>query len=207
MHQSSPSCTNVHQSAPNGSKLHESAPSCTKLHHVALICTKLHQSAPSCTKLHHVAPICTKLHQSAPICTKLNQIEPNCTKLHQTAPSCTKVQQVAPDCTKLHQTASSCTKLQHVVKKGVCRQHTTFTSCQNAACSNNLFLFLWRLDYALEENVLTDQRWCLPLILNWEVVTRILIFRGHCFWSAWFALWCKSIFLWPLLKCKVLHCG
>ena len=160
------------------------APSCTNLHHVALICTKLHQSAPNCTMLHQSAPSCTKVHQSAP----------NCTKLHQTAPSYTKVQQVAPDCTKLHQTASSCSKLQHVVKKAVCRQHMTFTSCQKAACSNNFFLFLWRLDYALEENVLTDQMWFLPLILNWEVVTRILIFRGHCFWSAWFALWCKGIF-------------
>ena len=35
------------------------------------------------------------------------------------------------------------------------------------------FLFLWRVDYALEENVLTDQMWFLPLISDWEVVTRI----------------------------------
>ena len=62
------------------------------------------------------------------------------------------------------------------VKKGVGRQHTTFTSCQNAACSNIFFfLFRWRVDYALEENVLTDQIWFLPLISDWEVVTRILI--------------------------------
>ena len=79
------------------------------------------------------------------------------------------------------------------VKRGVGRQHTTFTSCQNAACSNIFFLFLWRVDYALEENVLTDQMWFLPLISDWEVVTRILIFCGHCFWSAWFALWCNSM--------------
>ena len=82
----------------------------------------------------------------------------------------------------------------HSVKKGVGRQHTTFTSCQNAACSNNFFLFLWRVDYALGENVLTDQMWFLLLISNWEDMTRILIFLRHCFWSAWFALWCKSIF-------------
>ena len=42
----------------------------------------------------------------------------------------------------------------HRVKKGFGRQHTTFTSCQNAACSNNFFLFLWRVDYALEGNAL-----------------------------------------------------
>ena len=33
-------------------------------------------------------------------------------------------------------------------KKRVGRQHTTFTSCQNAACSNEYFLL--RIDYALE---------------------------------------------------------
>ena len=81
----------------------------------------MHQTAPCSTNLHQVAPIGTKLHQTAPCCTNLHQIEPNCTKLHQTA--------------------SSCTKLQHVVKKGVCRQHTTFTSNQNAACSNKFFSF------------------------------------------------------------------
>ena len=32
-----------------------------------------------------------------------------------------------------------------VCKKGAGRQHTTFTSCQNAACSNEFFL--WRVDY------------------------------------------------------------
>ena len=32
-----------------------------------------------------------------------------------------------------------------VCKKGAGRQQTTFTSCQNAACSNEFFL--WRVDY------------------------------------------------------------
>ena len=36
--------------------------------------------------------------------------------------------------------------------------------------------------------------WFLPLISHWEVAARVLIFCGHCFWSAWFALRCKSIF-------------
>ena len=98
------------------------------------------------------------------------------------------------------------------VKKGVGRQHTTFTSCQNAACSNIFVLFLWRVDYALEENVLTDQMWLLPLISDWEVVTRILIFCGHCFWPGTSGRHdlpsdARAFCLWPLLKCKVLHCG
>ena len=36
------------------------------------------------------------------------------------------------------------------VKKWIGTQHTTFTSCQNNC-------FLCRVDYALEENVLTEQ--------------------------------------------------
>ena len=40
-------------------------------------------------------------------------------------------------------------------KKQVGRQHTTFTSCQNAACSNEYFL-LW-VDCALEGSTLTEQ--------------------------------------------------
>ena len=40
-------------------------------------------------------------------------------------------------------------------KRGVGRQHTTFTSCQNAAFSNEFCL--WRVDYALEGLVLIEQ--------------------------------------------------
>ena len=40
-------------------------------------------------------------------------------------------------------------------KRGVGRQHTTFTSCQNAAFSNEFCL--WRVDYALEGLVLTEK--------------------------------------------------
>ena len=35
-------------------------------------------------------------------------------------------------------------------KNEVGRQHTTFTSCQNAACSNEFFF--WRVDYTSEGN-------------------------------------------------------
>ena len=40
-------------------------------------------------------------------------------------------------------------------KRGVGRQHTTFTSCQNAAFSNEFCL--WRVDYVLEGFVLTKK--------------------------------------------------
>ena len=48
--------------------------------------------------------------------------------------------------------------------------------------------------------VLTEQMWFLPLVSCWEIVTRILIFCCYFFWSAWFALWCKSIVF--LQDCK-----
>ena len=59
------------------------------------------------------------------------------------------------------------------VKKGVGRQHTTLPHAKMLLVAIFFFLFLWRVDYALEENVLTDQMWFLPLISDWEVVTRI----------------------------------
>ena len=39
----------------------------------------------------------------------------------------------------------------------VARQHMTFTLSQNAACSDEFFLWQLQVDYALEENVLTEQ--------------------------------------------------
>ena len=80
----------------------------------------------------------------------------------------------------------------NVITKGVGRQHTTSVSCQNTACSNQFFL--WWVDYALEGLGLIEKMWCLPLISYWEFVTRILIFCGYCFWSAWFALWYKNVY-------------
>ena len=56
-------------------------------------------------------------------------------------------------------------------KKGISRQHETFTSCQNAACSNEFFSpagRLWLSKYSL----------ILPFVLYWEVMTRLLIFCG-----------------------------
>ena len=42
--------------------------------------------------------------------------------------------------------------------------------------------FLWLVDYALKENVLTEQMWIFAAyLLYWEVVTRILIF--YLFWN------------------------
>ena len=77
-------------------------------------------------------------------------------------------------------------------KKGVGRQQTTFVSCQNTAFP--MSFFLWRVDYALEGLELIEKMRCLPPISYWEFVTRILIFCGYCFWSAWFALWYKNIY-------------
>ena len=34
------------------------------------------------------------------------------------------------------------------------KTYTTFTSCQNAACSNTFFFFFWRVDHALEGSML-----------------------------------------------------
>ena len=147
----------------------------------------LHQSAPSCTKVHQVAPICTKLHQSGP----------HWTNPHQTSSSFTRMQHVAPICCKLHQSALSCTKL-HQVPTDCIKCHQIAPCCKKGGWEATHDFYLMPkcclLDYALEENVLTDQMWFLPLISIWEVITHILIFPSHCFWSAWFALWGESIF-------------
>ena len=77
----------------------------------------------------------------------------------------------------------------------VLKRYPTFTSCQNTACSNT-FVFLWRVDYALEGSM----SW-----LKANVILAVCFtLRGYAtlidflsslnFWSAWFALWCKSIF-------------
>ena len=70
------------------------------------------------------------------------------------------------------------------VKKGVGRQHTTFTSCQNAACSNEFFL--QRVDYDWGN-------------VHYFCVCFLLIdrdthywFSAVYFWSTWFPLWCES---------------
>ena len=95
----------------------------------------------------------------------------------------------------------------HSVKKGVDRQHTTFTSCQNAACSNNLFSF------SLTGRLCSGGKRC-----DWSNV----IFAAYYTERSWHAYWfsvvivsgrhdlpsdARAVFLWPLLKCKVLHCG
>ena len=70
-------------------------------------------------------------------------------------------------------------------KKGVGRQHTAFTFCQNAALSNEFFL--WWVDYALEGLVLTETMQFLALISYWGVVTCTLTLCGYCFLLVWFA--------------------
>ena len=61
-------------------------------------------------------------------------------------------------------------------QKGFGRQHTAFTLCQNAAFSNEFFL--WWVDYALEGLVLTEKMWFLALIS----------YRG-----SWHAYWFSAV--------------
>ena len=76
----------------------------------------------------------------------------------------------------------------------VLKRYRTFTSCQNAACSNT-FLILWRVDYALEGSMFwltkCDFSICFTL-RGHDTLIDFLWFLN--FWSAWFALWCKRIF-------------
>ena len=70
--------------------------------------------------------------------------------------------------------------------------NTQLLPCAKMLLFSNEF-FLWWVDCALEGLVLVEKMWFLPLISYWEVVTCILIFYGYCFWSGWFAVWCKNI--------------
>ena len=73
-------------------------------------------------------------------------------------------------------------------KKWVGRQHTTFTLCQNAACSN-LFFLQW-----------VDHDWAnvhyFSHLFHTERSWRAYLFSAVYFGTAWFSLWCgvKSIF-------------
>ena len=77
------------------------------------------------------------------------------------------------------------------VDKHLGSQHMTFTSCQNAAFSNELFSLAGRLCSGR-----FSCNWANVFFAAFSycgVVTRILIFCGYCFWSTWFAPWCKNI--------------
>ena len=63
---------------------------------------------------------------------------------------------------------------------------STFTSCQNAACSN--MFCIWRVDYALANVILAA---CFTPRSH-DTLIDFLWFLN--FWSPWFALWCKSVF-------------
>ena len=84
-------------------------------------------------------------------------------------------------------------------KKRVGRQHTTFTLCQNAACSSEYFPL--QVDYALEGSAfcrfwLSKLCGCFRLFhaersrhAYW--FSEVIVSGWH-FW--WFAFWCNSIF-------------
>ena len=83
--------------------------------------------------------------------------------------------------------------------KGISRQHKTFTSCQNAACSNEFFSpagRLWLSKYAV----------CFILRGCDTLIDFLLFISGrHDLPSDSDAS--REHFLWPLLKRKLLHCG
>ena len=92
-----------------------------------------------------------------------------------------------------------------VLKRGIDRKHTTFTSCQNAACSNELFSLSGRLCFGGKR-------------FDWAKVNfgRFLnIFHTERSWHAyWFSLvgmisplMQEHFHFSPLKKCKVLYCG
>ena len=94
-------------------------------------------------------------------------------------------------------------------KKRVSRQHTTFTVWKKCCLLQWIFSLTGRLCSGGVYILTAQTMWFLPPVSYWEVATRILIFCGYCFWSAWLMI-CPLMqehFLWPLVKCKVLHCG
>ena len=62
--------------------------------------------------------------------------------------------------------------------------------------------FLCRVDYALEENVLTERMWILVAYFKNMYSDRMGGRDTHIdfLWSAWFSLWCKSIFFFGLFR-------
>ena len=84
-------------------------------------------------------------------------------------------------------------------KRGISRKHMTFTSCKNAACSNELFSLSSRLRFGGKTFWLSKCEFCplIKYISYWEVVTRILIFSGrHDFSDA------RAFSFLALYKCK-----
>ena len=73
-------------------------------------------------------------------------------------------------------------------------------------CLFQWIVFLWRVNYALEENVLTDFCRLFHTARSWH---------AYIYWFTAVTLFLVGMnrplmqkhFLWPLLKCKALHCG
>ena len=87
------------------------------------------------------------------------------------------------------------------------KTYTTFTSCQNAACSNTFFFF-WRVDYALEGSMFWLSKCDFSRLFHtersWHAYWFSVVFEFLVF------MICPLIqerFLWPLLKRKALFCG
>ena len=77
-------------------------------------------------------------------------------------------------------------------------------------CLFQYVFFLWRVGYALEGSMFWVSKCDFSRLFNTEGSWRACSFPVVLnFWSAWFALWCKTEehFLWPLPKRKALSCG
>ena len=77
-------------------------------------------------------------------------------------------------------------------------------------CLFQYVFFLWRVGYALEGSMFWVSKCDFSRLFNTERSWRACSFPVVLnFWSAWFALWCKTEehFLWPLPKRKALSCG
>ena len=61
------------------------------------------------------------------------------------------------------------------------KTYTTFTSCQNAACSNTFFFFFWRVDHALEGSMLWMSKYdfsrLFPTERSWHAYWFCMVFE------------------------------
>ena len=89
-------------------------------------------------------------------------------------------------------------------KKGTGRQHTTFTSRQNAAGSN---FFLWWVYYILGATLWMSKCEFCRLFHTERSWHAYWFWSAYCFWSAWFVLWCKSTFFDLFWNVNLFLCG
>ena len=77
--------------------------------------------------------------------------------------------------------------------KGGCRPTQLLPHAKMLLVPISFFPLLGRLCFE-RFYIFTEQMWFKLLVSHREVMALISIYCGFCFWSAEFALWCKSIF-------------